>query len=57
MGAKAADAAGWSCPSNGGAAEDSGASAARGAAVLDDGGFKAGKAERGAVAKPLRDSY
>jgi len=46
MGAGAADAAGWSCTPDGGAAGDSGVFAAKGATVLDDGGFKAEKAER-----------
>jgi len=57
MGAEAADAASWSCTSDSCAAGISGAFAARGAAVLDDGGFKAEKAEPGAVAKPPLDSY
>ncbi len=41
----------------GDSAGNSGVFAGRGAAVLDDGGFKAGKEEPGAVAKPSRDSY
>ena len=41
----------------GDSAGDSGVFAGWGAAVLDDGGFKAEKGEPGAVAKPSRDSY